>query len=68
MITEVTWLAVASCLALAAVLILQVGLGIANVAAGLPLAVAVAHNAVAALLLAQVVVINFTLSRTASPS
>lgn len=54
--------------ALAAVLVLQVALGIANVAAGLPLAVAVAHNAVAALLLVQVVVINFVLSRASSPS
>jgi cytochrome c oxidase assembly protein subunit 15 len=54
--------------ALAALLILQVALGLANVAAGLPLAVAVAHNAVAALLLAQVVVINFALSRVSSSS
>lgn len=48
--------------ALATVLVLQVGLGIANVLAGLPLAVAVAHNAVAAVLLLIVVVINFALS------
>ncbi len=54
--------------ALAAVLILQVALGLANVAAGLPLVVAVAHNAVAALLLVQVVVINFVLSRVSSSS
>jgi len=53
---------------LTAVLFLQVGLGIANVAAGLPLAVAVAHNAVAAVLLVTLVVINFHLSRAASPS
>lgn len=54
--------------ALAALLLVQVALGIANVAAGLPLAVAVAHNAVAALLLVQVVVINFVLSRVSSSS
>ena len=41
-------------------------LGIANVAAGLPLGVAVAHNAVAALLLVTLVVINFALSRIPS--
>jgi heme a synthase len=49
---------------LAAVLLLQIVLGIANVLAGLPLAIAVAHNAVAALLLVTLVVINFALSRT----
>jgi heme a synthase len=38
---------------------LQFGLGIANIAAGLPLALAVAHNAGAALLLAALVVLNF---------
>lgn len=54
--------------ALASLLLLQVALGIANVTAGLPLAVAVAHNAVAALLLVQVVVINFVLSRVSSSS
>jgi cytochrome c oxidase assembly protein subunit 15 len=54
--------------ALAAVLIVQVGLGIANVAAGLPLAVAAAHNAVAAILLVSLVVINFDLSRISLPS
>ncbi|HYH43288.1 MAG TPA: COX15/CtaA family protein, partial [Burkholderiales bacterium] len=52
--------------ALGAVLALQVGLGIANIVAGLPLAVAVAHNAVAALLLVTLVVINFGLSRRTS--
>ena len=52
--------------ALAAILAAQVGLGVANVLAGLPLAVAVAHNAVAALLLVSLVVINFVLSRTSS--
>jgi cytochrome c oxidase assembly protein subunit 15 len=49
-------------------LIVQVVLGIANVLAGLPLANAVAHNAVAALLLGTLVVINFALSRTSSVS
>jgi cytochrome c oxidase assembly protein subunit 15 len=41
--------------ALAALLALQVGLGISNVLAGLPLPVATAHNIVAALLLATLV-------------
>ena len=54
---------------LALVLATQVGLGIANVLAGLPLAVAVAHNGVAAILLVTLVVINFALSRaTSSPT
>ncbi len=48
---------------LALTLALQVGLGVANVLAGLPLPVAVGHNAVAAILLATLVVINFALSR-----
>ena len=48
---------------LAVVLGAQVSLGIANVWAGLPLAVAVAHNAMAAVLLVTLVVINFALSR-----
>lgn len=39
----------------------QVGLGIANVILSLPLAVAVAHNATAALLLASLVMVNFVL-------
>jgi cytochrome c oxidase assembly protein subunit 15 len=47
---------------LAAVLAVQIGLGIANILAGLPLAVAVAHNAVAAILLVTLVMINFALS------
>jgi len=46
-------------------LILQVLLGIANVVGSLPLAVAVAHNGCAALLLAALVVLNFA---TRSPS
>jgi cytochrome c oxidase assembly protein subunit 15 len=52
---------------LAVLLGLQVGLGIANVLLTLPLAVAVAHNGVAAALLVTMVVINFALSRTGSP-
>jgi cytochrome c oxidase assembly protein subunit 15 len=48
---------------LGAVIVAQVALGIANVLAGLPLAIAVAHNAVAALLLVTLVMINFALSR-----
>jgi cytochrome c oxidase assembly protein subunit 15 len=51
---------------LALVLAIQVALGIANVLAGLPLAIAVAHNAGAALLLVTLVVINFALSRVSS--
>lgn len=47
--------------ALLAVLLAQVALGIANVLAGLPLVVAAAHNAVAAILLVTMVVINFAL-------
>ncbi len=41
------------------VLALQFALGVANVAFGLPLPLAAAHNAVAALLLAALVVLNF---------
>jgi len=52
-------------MALALLVALQVGLGIANVMAGLPLAVAVAHNGVAAILIALLTVINFALSRRA---
>jgi cytochrome c oxidase assembly protein subunit 15 len=53
---------------LAMLLAVQVGLGIANVVSGLPLAVAVAHNAAAALLLVTLVVINFALSGVSSKS
>jgi cytochrome c oxidase assembly protein subunit 15 len=53
--------------ALGLALAVQVGLGIANIVAGLPLAVAVAHNAVAAILLVTLVMINFVLSRASSP-
>ena len=45
----------------AGILILQLGLGIANVLFSLPLAVAVAHNGVAALLLLSVVLLNHQL-------
>jgi cytochrome c oxidase assembly protein subunit 15 len=48
---------------LLAALCAQVTLGITNILAGLPLPVAVAHNAVAALLLALLVVLNFRLFR-----
>jgi cytochrome c oxidase assembly protein subunit 15 len=51
---------------LAALLACQLVLGVANVLAGLPLQIAVAHNAVAALLLVALVVINFALSRPTS--
>ncbi|MGH8746782.1 MAG: COX15/CtaA family protein, partial [Burkholderiales bacterium] len=44
---------------LAALLAIQFSLGVANVLAGLPLAVADAHNAGAALLLGSLVVLNF---------
>lgn len=52
---------------LLAVLVLQIALGIANVLAGLPLAVAAAHNAGAAILLVTMVVINFALRQQPSP-
>ncbi len=48
---------------LLAVLTLQIGLGITNVLANLPLHVAVAHNAGAALLLGTVVFINARITR-----
>jgi cytochrome c oxidase assembly protein subunit 15 len=50
-------------LAVALLLALQFSLGIANVAAGLPLWLAAAHNAGAALLLVSLVVLNFFSSR-----
>ncbi len=52
--------------ALATALAVQVGLGIANILAGLPLAVAVAHNATAAVLLLILVVINFAILKASS--
>lgn len=51
---------------LSVVLLAQIALGIANILSGLPLAIAVAHNAVAAILLVALVVINFALSRVPS--
>ena len=51
-----------------ALLGLQVGLGIANVAFSLPLPLAAAHNAGAALLLAAVVMLNFFAFRGLRPS
>ncbi len=49
---------------IATLLVIQVGLGIANVLLRLPLALAAAHNAVAALLLAALVVLNFAVFKT----
>ncbi|MFI4937510.1 MAG: heme A synthase [Candidatus Berkiellales bacterium] len=46
-------------------LILQIGLGISNVLFFLPATIAVAHNAVAALLLLSLVALNFTLYQSA---
>jgi cytochrome c oxidase assembly protein subunit 15 len=51
------------CAALILILLaLQIALGIGNVLLRLPLVLAVAHNAVAALLLAALVMLNFALS------
>ncbi|MGV6827406.1 MAG: COX15/CtaA family protein [bacterium] len=47
-------------------LLVQVGLGIANVVMGLPIGVAVAHNLVAALLLLSLIRLNYLLWRRAS--
>ncbi|MDP1673171.1 MAG: COX15/CtaA family protein [Burkholderiales bacterium] len=52
---------------LLAVLLAQVILGIANVLGGLPLLLAAAHNAGAAILLVTMVVINFALSQKSAP-
>jgi cytochrome c oxidase assembly protein subunit 15 len=49
-------------MAIAVLLVLQVSLGIGNILTGLKLAVAVAHNAGAALLLVALVVLNSALS------
>ena len=54
----------AACLAVWAALLGQVSLGIATVWFGLPLAVATAHNGVAALLLLSVINLNHVASRT----
>lgn len=51
---------------LVALLFAQVGLGAANVLMRLPLALAAAHNAVAALLLATLVVLNFMVFKRTS--
>jgi cytochrome c oxidase assembly protein subunit 15 len=51
-----------------ALLVLQFSLGVANVAFGLPLALAAAHNGGAALLLASLVVLNFFSFRGLRPS
>jgi cytochrome c oxidase assembly protein subunit 15 len=48
-------------MALAAALVIQLAFGITNIVAMLPLAVAVAHNAGAALLLMSVVMLNFAI-------
>jgi len=53
-------------IAVLALLLVQVTLGIANVLASLPLLVAVAHNGVAALLLAVLVMLNFALHTPSS--
>ena len=50
-------------IAVGLLLVLQFSLGVANVAAGLPLWLAAAHNAGAALLLLSLVVLNFFSSR-----
>lgn len=50
-------------LAIGGLLLLQVSLGISNVLFSLPLAVAVAHNAGAALLLASLVLLNYRVRR-----
>ena len=55
-------------IAIAALLALQFSLGVANVAFSLPLALAAAHNAGAALLLASLVVLNFFSFRGLRPT
>jgi cytochrome c oxidase assembly protein subunit 15 len=55
-------------LVIGSLLTLQILLGIANVALGLPLALAAAHNAGAALLLGALVVLNFFSFRGLRPS
>jgi heme a synthase len=50
-------------LMIAALLVLQVALGISNVLLSLPIALAVSHNAGAALLLASLVLLNFRVRR-----
>jgi cytochrome c oxidase assembly protein subunit 15 len=53
---------------LGALVLLQFGLGVANVALGLPLPLAAAHNAGAAALLVALVVLNFFAFRGLRPS
>ena len=53
---------------MAALVALQFALGVLNVALGLPLALAAAHNAGAALLLLALVVLNFFAFRGLRPS
>ena len=60
-------LAPALALLIAAAAALQFALGVANVATGLPLALAAAHNAGAALLLVSLVVLNFFAFRALRP-
>jgi cytochrome c oxidase assembly protein subunit 15 len=55
-------------LTVAVLVLLQFALGVANVALGLPLALAAAHNAGAALLLVSLVVLNFFAFRGLRPS
>lgn len=52
--------------AIAALLLVQAGLGVANVLLHLPLVLAAAHNAVAALLLGALVMLNFTVFQRAT--
>jgi heme a synthase len=54
--------------AIAALLAVQFSLGVANVAFSLPLPLAAAHNAGAALLLMALVVLNFFAFRGLRPS
>jgi cytochrome c oxidase assembly protein subunit 15 len=54
-------------LVLGALVLLQFALGVGNVALGLPLALAAAHNAGAALLLLALVVLNFFAFRGLRP-
>jgi cytochrome c oxidase assembly protein subunit 15 len=51
-------------LVIGGLLVLQVTLGISNVMLSLPLAVAVAHNTGAALLLGSLVLLNFRVRRS----
>ena len=53
-------------MAIGVLLAIQVSLGVGNILTGLKLAVAVAHNAGAALLLVALVVLNFALSKGTS--